>query len=333
MSERKRKRHKGSDNGGLQAVAEAAGVSTATVSRTLNGHRYVKEDLRRRVIAAAERLNYQPNAAARDLARGSSSLVLVDFGGPLRFELGRLALLRLVAGEVLAHGGYPVLSGGFHHGEQPREAALLASVRSALILGQSPELRQALRERGVPFVHLDAPSGPDDHAIQIDRAEGCAAAARHLIERGHRALGYAGLEDSVKYQGFAAAAREAGVPCRAVGTGGLPAFLAEHPEAKRTTGWLLASEATLVPSLEHFARAGVRFGRDAAAVCYGDTGLAENARPPLSTLRVPYEEMARRAVALLPDLRPAGEAEPQRIAVCPELHVRESSAFRFEPKP
>lgn len=332
MSERKRKRHKGSDNGGLLAVAEAAGVSTATVSRTLNGHRYVKEDLRRRVLDAAAKLHYQPNSAARDLARGSSSLVLVDFGGPIRFELGRTALLRLVAGEVLAHGGYPVLSGGFHDREQPHEAALLASVRSALILSPSPELRQALRERGVPFVHLDAPPGPEDHAILIDRAGACAAAARHLIERGHRALGYAGPEDNVKARSFAAAAREAGVPCSLVSTGDLPAYLSRTKDAARATGWLLSSEATLVPALEHFAGAGVRFGRDAAAVCYGDTGLAENARPPLSTLRVPYEEMARRAVEMLAGLQPAGEAEAQRHTVLPELLVRESSAFRFEPR-
>lgn len=329
---RKRKRHKQSNPGGLLAVAQSAGVSTATVSRALNGHRYVREDLRSRVFAAAVRLRYQPNPAARDLSRGRSSMVLIEMGSQLGFDLGRTALLRLLATELLAQGLYPVIAGDVpDNATHDGLLGLLPAVTSALILGASPILTPALRAHGLPYVLLDTPPAPADSAIQIDRVEGCAEAARHLIERGHRALCFVGQEDNLKWRGFAEAARAAGVPCTTVGTDELPLVLERQAGRSGITGWLLPSEASLIPALEMFARARVQLGRDAAAVCYGDTGLAENALLPLTTLRVPYEAMARMALALLADLQVHGVQPERRMMIKPELQVRASSDFPWSP--
>ena len=78
---------------GMMEVARAAGVSQKTVSRVLNGERYVSDDVRRRVLQAAEDLGYRMNNAARALASGRTrSIGVVTLGtalyGPASLLMG-----------------------------------------------------------------------------------------------------------------------------------------------------------------------------------------------------------------------------------------------------
>ncbi|WP_163507478.1 LacI family DNA-binding transcriptional regulator [Fodinicola acaciae] len=74
----------------VQDVAKAAGVSPSTVSRALNGSGYAAEDVRRRVLAAAARIGYVPDANARNLRQGTSraiGVLVCDLGNPFYANL------------------------------------------------------------------------------------------------------------------------------------------------------------------------------------------------------------------------------------------------------
>lgn len=317
----------------VEAVARRAGVSTATVSRALNGHPYVAEQVRERVLKAVSQLKYQVNSAARDLARGRSSLVLVAVGDPIDINLSANHLMRRAANEVLLRGEFPVLAGGAE--PPPQLAQMLSSVSGALVLPGATSLLPALRAHGVPAVLLDAEPGPGDSAIAIDRREGCAMAARHLLERGHRALAFLDGGRSEKFDGFSRAAREGGASVTKVDVEALPAFLAREKSSARVTAWFLPGENMIVPTLSYLAAAGRVLGRDTAFICLGDTYLAQRADPPITALRHPHEAMARMALDLLRELRLHGVQPERRVTLMPELIVRASTDFilpRKEPR-
>ena len=126
-------------------VAERAGVSTATVSRVLNGTKRVRESTRSKVMAAVRDLGYRPNVAARSLAgRGTHTLALVfaNMVGTFAGEVVRGAELAACEADyhllVLNAGRRKVLTkllGSHHHGGVGRAAA---SVSVGSLLGAKP---------------------------------------------------------------------------------------------------------------------------------------------------------------------------------------------------
>jgi DNA-binding LacI/PurR family transcriptional regulator len=178
-------------------VARAAGVSRATVSYVLNGSAAgrVGAGTRERVLEAARRLGYVPNAAARSLRAGRSGLVLMDtpniVWGPLFAEF----LAELRAG--LQERGYTAVLYGGTEADQSSEsaarrwaelrpAAVLFGVGTAVTAGTVELLKRSGTRAVISWGRARVPGA---HWLRPDLAAVGEVAVRHLLERGRRRIG------------------------------------------------------------------------------------------------------------------------------------------------
>lgn len=174
-----------------QDVADRAGVSRSTVSQILNGREALfSEETRARVANAVADLGYQPSAAGRTLARGSSDIVVAlipntTFGGNLQDIYGALTE------ELTKRGLTLVLRLSQDSVESLDRLAMGLAPRAVLTLTPMPDAQKdALEGRGVEVIEPDTTPGVDINA-QIGALQ-----ARHLISKGYRSLAYAHLQDS-----------------------------------------------------------------------------------------------------------------------------------------
>lgn len=176
----------------ITQVAEAAGVSRATVSRVLNGRTTVDPQIGARVREAADRLQYRPNLTARYLSTGRTmtvSLVIPDLGNPM-FQSMMRSLTR--AAEV---DGYGVLVAEATSPE--REAGIARDARRqcdavVLVAPRTNDLDlEALIPQISPVVVLNRRlPDPRIASVGIDYASGMSQLVEHLEALGHRDLLY-----------------------------------------------------------------------------------------------------------------------------------------------
>ena len=174
-----------------QDVADRAGVSRSTVSQILNGRgEHFAAETRARVHQAVAELGYEPSAAGRTLAKGSSDIVIAlipdtTFGGNLQDIYGALT------GELSRRGLTLLLRLATHTATALDR--LLIGMKPRAVLSLTPfsdEDRRLLERRGVEAIDPGSSSRRDANA------EIGALQARHLIDRGYRRLAYAHLHDA-----------------------------------------------------------------------------------------------------------------------------------------
>jgi LacI family gluconate utilization system Gnt-I transcriptional repressor len=182
----------------LADVARIAGVSPITVSRALRGERGVDPQLVIRAKAAAERLGYVPDPAARALASRHSTHVAL-----LIPMLSNALFVDLLEGvqRTLRAAGYQTLIGVTHYDAGEEEQLLREQLQhrpaGLLVTGleHSAATQALIRASGVPCVHLMATSTqPDVYCVGFSQADAAAALTRHLLERGRRRIAFAAAQ-------------------------------------------------------------------------------------------------------------------------------------------
>src|SRR5579863_7679304 len=178
----------------IRDVAQRAGVSIATVSRTVNGIATVAPELAERVWAAVKEVGYVPNTQARALVSGRShllGLVVSEITNPFFPEL--VQECENLAVEL----GYEVFIGSTNYDPVRTEALirrmLQRSVDGVAIMtfGIEEELIQKLVERAFPLVFVDAgPDMPNIRLLKVDYGEGIREAVQHLAALGHRQIAF-----------------------------------------------------------------------------------------------------------------------------------------------
>jgi len=319
----------------LRDVARAAGVSTASASRALSAPPLVSPSLRARILAAAERLGYVPNLAARSLATRRSGLVGVVAGSlddPLTTGLVKVLdseLHRAGYGIILAFAGRSATE------TAGRIRRLVAQGLDGLVAldeaAVSPEAAEALGAHGVPWLVLEEANG-DRNRDTMGRGAGAVLAARYLLSVGHQRIGMLAAEHS----GVAAALREALPETAATLLGAKPlenrghtyglqdalSALLNRPDS--ATAILCHSDSQAMAAVRECHAQGVDVPKQVSIVGFGDTDLAKHTRPSLTTVRVAVNDIGARTVeALLAMLR--GEAASV-IEPAVKLVVRESTA-------
>lgn len=326
----------------IRDVAERAGVSTATVSRALNGRGYSSAAVRERVRAAADVLGYVPNALARGLKTRQSRLV-----GLLVPELVDpfFAVLAQGVERVASAEGFQVLL-GVSLGDPGREAAYLDLMLAHRVDGvlisparePEPPVRR-LMDAGVCAVVVDdAPALPMIDAVRADNVGGVRLLTEHLLGFGHRRVallnGRAGSTPArERERGFRLALARARVAPdeRLI----VPGQWAADDAACRMTALLGASEPPTavvtasaliaVGALRALREAGVRVPEDVAVVSFDDVPFAADIDPFLTAAAQPATALSRLAATMLLE-RIAGIAiGPPRAVVLPTtLVVRRS---------
>lgn len=184
----------------LKDVAERAGVSTSAVSRTFTDGASVSDKMRRRVEKAAAELGYSPNFLARSLTTRRTKLIgLVsnNFHNPLFLEI-----FDLFTRGLQDRGLRPLLVNLTDETDPANSVRMLRQYSVDGVVVASSTLPQgfakAFRDAGVPVVHSFGrhSSSPQVHVVGIDNAECGRMAARELVLRGYRRVGFLGGPES-----------------------------------------------------------------------------------------------------------------------------------------
>ena len=322
----------------IRDVARVAKVSDGTVSNALHRPHTVSETTRQRVLRAVAEVGYVPNAAARALRAGrtkSFGLAVLGFGNPFF-----VAIANAAEAAALEAGGLIALFNTSR--DKGREERLLRRLGERHLdgliitpLDVDDPLLDEIVARGTPVVVLLRQVRSRRHcAVRVDDYLAGALAARHLVERGHRRISYAGPVAEERHEGAAGVAREVGAAYAWVRTEGadvadgalVVAHLAGLPPADRPTAVFCENDILAVGVVQGARRAGLRVPEDLAVVGFDDTPLASAASAVgLTTLRQPAAEMARVAVELLVEEATCPHDVHRDVVFPPELVVRESS--------
>jgi len=324
----------------LKDVARAAGVSTATVSRVINGLDVVTEEARTRVMAAVKALRYVPHGGARSLVMSRTSTIgvlLPDVYGEFFAEI-----IRGMDVAARLHGLHLLVAGA--HANLDEAAAILRAwggrVDGLLVMSpfvDSENLADIL-PYDLPLVSISSRVGKQEQgSISVDNFGGGVAATRHLIAQGCRRIahmsGPAGnFEARERQRGFDMAMAEAGMTPAASYEGdfteesgycGARAFLAQ---AQRPDAIFVANDTMALGCLLAFSEAGVKAPGDIAVVGFDDIPISRFTAPPLTTMRVGIFDLGRRGLDMLAQtLEHGAPYAHEGIVIAPELVVRGSS--------
>ena len=326
----------------IQEVAKRAGVSIATVSRTLNNPAVVDPDTAARVWLAAEELHYVPNTQARALVSGHSrilGLIVSDITNPFFPEL--------IKGfeEVAIQHGYEMMVSSTNYNSVRTEMCVRRLLERkvdgvAIMTSEVPKAHlDHFTRRNVPMVFLDVGHlGEGVSNIRVNYAKGINEAVQHLLLLGHQRIGFISGPLSLKSARFR---RSAFLDCltksgimedmRLVGeadhtvTGGLEAMSRLLALPDPPTAVLTSNDLTAIGTLRAVRQAGLRVPEDISTVGFDDIHLAEFIEPPLTTIRLSRNEIAQKAFAALLSGIQDGPRKGIRYTIDTSLVIREST--------
>jgi len=299
----------------IHDVAQHAGVSPMTVSRVINGESNVREETRARVAASVAALRYLPNQAARSLASADATHIGILYANPSANYLSEFLLGSL---EQSSLSGCQLVIEKCEGAESEVEAIrrLVKGGIDGVVLPpplcDSEESLKAVREAGISAVLVaSGKPAPDMSAISINNFEAARAMTRHLLELGHRRIGFINghpnqTATGQRFHGYVEAMTEAGlsVDAEQVGQGyftyrsGLEAAerLLDGP---KPTAIFASNDDMAAATMAAAHRRGLEVPGDLSIAGFDDTPLATTVWPELTTIRQPIAEMAREAVRLL----------------------------------
>ena len=307
----------------LVDVARASGVVAMTASRAITGKGYVSEEVRERVLKAAKKLDYRPNVLARSLKQShlnTVGIMLPDISNPFSAEL--------VAGiqNELANAGYSAFLATAGRSVERERDNLLSFVDhrldGILVATRGTELgNEAIAEitrQNIPVVTVGRPiEGTAVDRVTADHRKGSFAATTHLIELGHKRIGFVGvsIDDAFnlrRFRGYADALTENGLRLHeelVVGSTNGPAYSTEEDGydgmlalgrmKKRPTAVVARNDFTAIGVLRAAHELGLAVPEDLAIVGFDNIPLSTFTIPPLTTVAQPITEQGHRAAQFL----------------------------------
>jgi LacI family transcriptional regulator len=322
-------------------VARLAGVSTATVSRALNGTGQIASATRVAINAAVEQLGYRPNTIARSLVTKSTqtiALLLPDITNPFY-----AALVAGIQEQVLEAGHTMLLC--TTDGDPEREEQYLDLLRGKQVDGAlvdglvlPPERIARFVQDGFPIVCLDRDvDSTSVPLVQVDNRLGARMATEHLVSLGHLRIAHVAGPPELRIseervEGYRAALRDAGLdPDPAlVAAGGFTeegGYRAiEELSGRGFSAIFAANDLSAIGVISALAAEGRRVPDDVSVVGFDDLRLSAFTTPPLTTIHQPAAEIAKRAMQLLLDLTRGKKVTRQLHLLEPTLVVRGSTA-------
>jgi DNA-binding LacI/PurR family transcriptional regulator len=343
----------------IRQVAKEAQVSTASVSRILNGSVNGSHDAatQQRVRAAAERLGYRANTAARLLRQQQKSLVglvvKLTTAPPLN------SLIIAVRDELIRSNFEPILfepdqvvpSHGRNSFPSLEMLAGIFSLDFTLEM-QVPNHYQRIEEI-MPVIALYPVKEFDVNAIYTAHGKGIEIAAQHLFELGHTRIAFAGSPDSpyptdlLKVEGWHQAVKTLGIESDPKLLIDLPAAVPNLPPEEivieaagetvkrlerlkpRPTALICPSDEIALAILWQLGAKGWILPQDLSIVGFDGIHMGAYSHPALTTIKVPDQLVAREAVERLRQLienkNASSQLSPTRCEIKPELLIRDST--------
>jgi LacI family transcriptional regulator len=322
-------------------VAKRAGVSIATVSNVIRGTKRVSPEVEQRVQAAIRELDYYPNEIARSLKVKQTrmlGIVVPDITNPFFPEVAFERKYFLVTANTDEQIG--------------RERRILAALRAyradGLLLACAPggdaAHIQRLLDAGLPVVCLDRPVvGADTDAVLLDNVRGSRECVRHLIEMGHRRIGFitGRLKAEIaqeRLRGYEEALTEADID--------IDPNLIMEGDFREDSGYRLGSlllrkrlKVTAIFGsnrvmtqgvLRALDEQGLRCPEDIAVATFDELAMDRSFQPRLTAVVQPsYEIGARAATMLIDRIEGVLKGRPAVVRIEPRLELRESTSRRL----
>lgn len=304
---------------GVREIAKRVGVAPMTVSRVLSNPDMVAPATRAKVLAAIEAAGFVPNRLASSM-RGTGRMI-----GTVVPPLINSGIADQVQGmsDECQQSGFSMLLVQGEFSEVAEEAAirtLLGWRPAGMILQsfvQSEIARQLLTSSGAPVVEISEIKGrrPIDMVVGVSNFETAYAMTMHLAAKGYRRIGFVSTpihgNDRLQQRraGYHAALAELGVTNHAsmevevpiTAAGGAEALVTLATRHADIDAIFFSSDTLAVGAVQECHRRGWAIPGRIAIAGYGDTELAAQLFPPLTTVRVNRYEMGRRAVRQLLD--------------------------------
>jgi LacI family gluconate utilization system Gnt-I transcriptional repressor len=315
---KQRSRRSSQDKITLQDVAERAGVSAITVSRSLRDPEKVSEGLREEILRIVNEMGYLPNLNARALASGNNALI-----GVLVPSLSHSAISSVVRGieERVRGTEYRIHYANTHYdpNEEINQLRLFAAQRPAGIIlagaEDSDSVNALMREAGCPIVQtIDTRMDTPGMVVALDHRAASMVATRHMLEQGYRRFGLVGGGHDIRVRqrqaGYVEVMSDAGLyseslivwqdapPSVHLGSHLLRRFIEARPDAD---GVVCHSDDLALGALFECQRLCIRVPEDFGICGFNDLDFAAVAEPPLTTVRIPRFEMGYRAADMIID--------------------------------
>ena len=323
-------------------VASAAGVSKSTVSLVLNGSPLIKEETAAKVREVAAKIGYVYNRRAADMRNQSSNIIGVvinDLMNPFFAEV-------LVGIErTLVQAGYITLMAHTHESVE-LQTKLMHSMReqnaAGIILcpalGTPTRLVKEVQAWGIPLVVMvrSLGKGSYDYAGS-DNALGTFLATKHLLDKGHRRIGFLGGQSGVVFDDRLVGYRDAlkkhrlkenadllcpALPTRQGGYDALQRLLEVEP---RATAAVCYNDITAFGAMAALGERGIAVGRDFAIMGYDGLLDTAHSNPPLSTVDIRPGALGEAAASLMLERLSKPETDRQRFVAAPRLLLRASA--------
>jgi DNA-binding LacI/PurR family transcriptional regulator len=306
---------RGGEVASIVDVAARAGVSRQTVSNVLNAPDRVSPQTRRRVEEAISQLHYRPNRSAQNLRSQRSRLLGVDLApmGPHEVAPVLDRFVHALSEEAARHGYHVLLfpragdGGATHLGlyeTRTVDGFVLVDTerddpRAAALVGED-----------VPFVTFGRTGATSAHdVVDVDGFAGGRAVASQLVASGCRRPAYVAwpegsLAGDDRLAGFLAGCEDAGIDPGSVPVlrrlnrveDGVDAALSLVEAAERPDAIATVSDLIAVGVIRGLRSLGLRAGDEIRVVGFDDAPLSAHLDPPLTTVRQPLGEVARRVV-------------------------------------
>jgi LacI family transcriptional regulator len=314
----------------IKHVAADAGVSLQTVSRVINNEANVRPEMREKVQASIDRLGYVPSIAAQRMSGSRSYLILAlnDRERTIadwRARQGTDWVDQMLLGGMLecAENGYRLIfelvDTHNDHVERELGAAIAALQPDGAILtpphSDNVQILETLARHNVPFARIgaqvQAKGQPEGIIVSMDDEGGARTATRHLIELGHKRIGFISGPAEYRLAGKRVDGWRAEMEAASLATEGLleagdftyasgvRAARALLERADRPSAIIASNDQMALATVEIAAELGLAIPDDLSLVSFDNTPLVRFTRPPLTAVDQPIAETTATAVRQL----------------------------------
>ncbi len=331
----------------IKDISKKLGISVSTVSKALNGYPDVSENTRTRILEMARELDYHPNLAAQSLRRGRTSKIGLLINNPLAFVSEYIT--EVISGAALTaeqRGNNLILyTTAVTHPNELRRICRAREVDGLILIFEPlPDAIAVLKSENMPFIVFGRRvEEPGVSFVALDNCAGAYALTQHLIEQGHRRIGFTtrpilGTLSEDRFRGYKQALVEADIPLHPElivettieelsGYKAMNAFLdlPEPPTAVFTFYDLMAANA-----LDAAQDRGLRVPEDVAIAGFDGLRSSLITKPRITTVQQPLNVMGQRAMELL-FTRIEDNSQPPVSEIFPiELIIRQSTRYQLE---